>query len=277
MKRIALATCAAWPKLTDDDNLLVPALRQLNIEAVPLVWDEPANWAQYDQVVIRSCWDYHLRPDEFLGWIENLEVSCVSVQNIPSLIRWNADKRYLRQLRKAGVSIPPTVWIEDREEITAHEILEAQGWNSAVVKPTVSASAHNLRRVFKDEPVLHIKGPAIVQQFVPEIVSCGEWSLVFLGGEYSHAVIKRPTSGDFRVQWQFGGSAAIASPPDEMVDEAAKVIASLPDEPMYARIDGIDCAGTFVLIEAELIEPVLFLGPGNAAKRLAEEIVGRMS
>ena len=181
MKRIALATCTAWPKLTDDDNLLIPALRQLNIEAVAAVWDEPANWAQYDQVVIRSCWDYHLRPGEFLGWIENLEASCISVQNIPSLIRWNVDKRYLRQLRAAGISIPPTVWIEDREEISAHEILEAEGWVSGVVKPTVSASAHNLRRVFKDEPLFQVTGPAIIQQFVPEIVSCGEWSLVFLG------------------------------------------------------------------------------------------------
>ena len=277
MKRIALATCAAWPELTDDDSLLIPALRQLEVEAIPVVWDQPAHWAQYDQVVIRSCWDYHLRPDEFLGWIEKLEAACVPVQNIPSLIRWNADKRYLRQLREAGVAIPATVWIEDREEVTAHEILDAHGWNSAVVKPTVSASAHNLRRVFKDEPLLHVRGPAIVQQFVPEIVSGGEWSLVFLGGQYSHAVIKRPTSGDFRVQWQFGGSAARASPSVALIAEATKVIASLPGEPVYARIDGVDCGGRFILMEAELIEPVLFLGLGHAADRLAGAIAVRIS
>ena len=212
MKRIALATCAAWPELTEDDRLLIPALLQLDIEAVPAVWDGPVDWAGFDKVVVRSCWDYHLRLNEFLDWIEALEESCISVQNLPSLIRWNADKQYLRQLRSAGVTIPPTVWIEDREEISAHQILEAQGWISGVVKPTVSASAHNLRRIFKDEPVVHLKGPAIIQPFIPEIVSSGEWSLVFLGGEFSHAVIKRPTAGDFRVQWQLEAGLHFQNP-----------------------------------------------------------------
>ena len=274
MKRIALASCAGWPDLTDDDRLLVPALQQLDVEAVPAVWDGSVDWTQFDQVVLRSCWDYHLRPSEFLGWIEELEKAGVPVQNLPHLIRWNADKRYLCQLRESGASLPHSVWIDDREEVSVHQIMDEQDWISAVVKPTVSASAHNLRRVFRNEPAVSLKGPALVQQFIPEIVSSGEWSLVFLGGEYSHAVIKRPTSGDFRVQSQFGGMAAFAKPRQETVAEASRVVASLPGKPLYARIDGVDCAGKFVLMEVELIEPILFLGIGNAADRFAEEIAG---
>ena len=34
----------------------------------------------------------------------------------------------------------------------------------------------------------------------------GEWSLVFFAGRFSHAVLKRPAAGDFRVQAEHGGS-----------------------------------------------------------------------
>lgn len=271
MKRIALASCAAWPNLTEDDRLLIPALQQVNVEAVPAIWDGPVDWTQFDLVIVRSCWDYHLRPGKFLGWIAKLEKAGVLVQNLPHLIRWNADKRYLRQLRESGASIPHSVWIEDREEVSVHHIMEEQDWISAVVKPTVSASAHNLRRVGKDDPVVALKGPALVQQFIPEVVSSGEWSLVFLGGEFSHAVIGPE---DFRVQSQFGGKSTLANPRPEIVEDARKVVASLPGAPLYARIDGVDCAGHFVLMEVELIEPELFLGMGNASDRFAEKIAG---
>lgn len=270
--RIALASCAAWPELTNDDRLLIPALQQLGVEAVPVVWDGPVDWTDFDQVVIRSTWDYHLRPDEFLQWIDELEKAGVAVQNVPSLVRWNIEKRYLRQLSIAGVTIPPTIWIEEREVVNSDEILNQLGWSSAIVKPTVSASAYKLRRVFKDEIAVQLEGPAIVQQYIPEIVSCGEWSLVFLGGKYSHAVIKHPVAGDFRVQSEFGGRAARAEPRPDVVDEATRIVGSLPGRPLYARIDGIDRRGTFVLMEVELIEPELFLGLGNAANRFAEEI-----
>ena len=273
MNQIALVTYARCPELSDDDRLLIPALRQLGVEARSVVWDAPIDWTQFDQVVVRSCWDYHLRANEFLEWIENLEQSCVPLQNFPSLIRWNMDKRYLRQLEAAGATIPPTVWIEDREEASVHEILDAQGWHSAVAKPTVSASAHNLRRVFRGEPIVRVKGPAMVQQFVPEILAAGEWSLVFIGGHYSHSVIKRPTAGDFRVQWQFGGEALLAEPAAETVAAVKNLLASLPDRPLYGRVDGIECDGGFVLMEVELIEPVLFLGIANASNRFAERIV----
>jgi len=272
MRRIALASSAAWPELADDDRLLIPALQQLDVEAVPVVWDGPVDWTRFDQVVIRSCWDYHLRPDEFLDWIDELEKAEVKVQNLPGLLRWNTDKRYLRQLRAAGATIPPTIWIEDREELSSNEILDRLGWSSAIVKPTVSASAHNLRRVFREEPAVQLKGPAILQQFIPEIVSRGEWSLVFLGGKYSHAVIKRPAAGEFRVQSEFGGRVELAEPRAELVEDATEVVDSVPEKPLYARIDGIDCDGTLVLMEVELIEPELFLGLGKAANRFAEEI-----
>ena len=246
MKQIALATCAAWPELIDDDRLLIPALRKSDVSAVPVVWDAPLDWTQFDEVVIRSCWDYHLRLAEFLEWISNLERSGVQVQNSPRLIRWNADKRYLRELNVHGALIPPTVWLEDKEEAEVYEILRNQGWDDAVLKPTVGASAHQLNRVFQKDGVMSVKGPALLQAFVPEIISSGETSLVFIGGEYSHAVVKLAKEGDFRVQSEFGGQTTLAHPEQRTVQVAKQILSSLPAAPLYARIDGVERRDGFV-------------------------------
>jgi len=100
----------------------------------------------------------------------------------------------------------------------------------------------------------------MVQRFVPEVLAPGEWSLVFISGEYSHAVVKSPTPGDFRVQSQFGGTASAAEPGRRLIDAASVIFDALPERPLYARVDGTEDEDGFVLMEVELIEPVLFLG-----------------
>ena len=87
-----------------------------------------------------------------------------------------------------------------------------------------------------------------------------KWSLVFISGEYSHAVVKSPTPGDFRVQSQFGGTARAAEPGRRLIDAASVIFDALPERPLYARVDGTEDEDGFVLMEVELIEPVLFLG-----------------
>ena len=272
MKKIALITSAAWSELTDDDRLLVPALRRCGLDAVPVVWDSAVKWDQFDHVILRSCWDYHLRAPAFLEWIGELERLGVPLHNSPGLVRWNADKTYLLQLEHAGARIPATVWIGDGEEANVQRILERQGWRSAVVKPTVSASAHGLKRIFLGDPVVRVPGPAMVQEFIDEIATQGEWSLVLIRGEFSHAVLKLPPAGEFRVQSEFGGTTRIAEPGREIRDAANKIFESLPERPLYARIDGIEDENGLLLMEVELIEPVLFLGLGCAATRFAESI-----
>jgi len=271
MKQIALVSYAACPQLTDDDRLLIPAFARRGVRAVPAIWDADINWGQFDRVVLRSCWDYHLRLSEFLTWLERLERLDVPLSNSARLVRWNADKNYLRELKARGARIPLTFWIEEHQKRDVATILRKMGWASAIAKPVVSASAHGLERVFVDRPTT-IRGPAMIQPFLTEVPDHGEWSLVFIGGEYSHSVLKRAAPGDFRVQWQYGGTATSAEPHPEVLKAATKIIASLAQAD-YARVDGILCGDEFVLIELELIEPVLFLGLGKAADRFVEAIL----
>ena len=112
----------------------------------------------------------------------------------------------------------------------------------------------------------------MIQPFLTEVPNHGEWSLVFVGGEYSHSVLKRAAPGDFRVQWQYGGTATSAEPHAEVLKAATKIIGSL-ERADYARVDGIVCGDDFVLMELELIEPVLFLRLGNAADRFVEAML----
>ena len=43
-----------------------------------------------------------------------------------------------------------------------------------------------------------------MQPFIENIQTEGEYSLFFFNGEYSHAILKTPAAGDFRVQEEHG-------------------------------------------------------------------------
>src|SRR5204862_3736273 len=101
-------------------------------------------------------------------------------------------------------------------------------------------------------------GDALVQPFVHE-VEHGEVSLMYFGGVLSHAVRKRPGAGDFRVQAEHGGSVQAHVPTDAEREVARAALAAVPVAATYARIDLVTTAGGPLLMEAELIEPELFL------------------
>lgn len=282
-KRIAFATHGGLPGLSDDDRLAVAELGRLGAGVEAAVWDDPGVcWARYDRVVIRSCWDYHLRPGAFLDWLGRLERDGVSLWNPAPVIRANVDKGYLVDLAAAGVPVVPTVRLERGEGADLAGLLSERGWEEAVVKPSVSASAFRTRRVrYEDaaavqaelEEMLKASG-VLVQRFLPEIQTRGEWSFIFLGGEYSHAVLKRPKTGDFRVQEELGGSSFLERPAPALVGQARAVAATIPIPWLYARVDGVEIEGVFTLMELELIEPLLFLGwHPQAPARLAEAIL----
>ena len=92
------------------------------------------------------------------------------------------------------------------------------------------------------------------------ILTKGEYSLFFFGGKFSHAIVKRPAAGDFRVQEQFGGRETSWDANAAAQTLAAAALAAAPASPTYARVDMVgDAAGKLHIMELELIEPSLFL------------------
>ena len=266
-RRVALATSAAVPELSPDDRLLLPALAARGIRAEPVVWDDGgAAWRGYDAVVVRSCWDYHHKPERFDQWTRELEAAGVPLWNPPAVLRWNARKTYLRELAGAGVPVVPTRFVDRSTGPDLDEVLEDAGWSDVVVKPVVSASAHETWRAGRGSEGdgerfrrLVERMPVMVQPFLPEIEREGEWSFCFFGDQYSHAVLKRPRPGDFRVQSDHGGVYHLAEAGVSLVAQAAAALQAAGSPTLYARVDGCVIGDVLYLMELELLEPGLFL------------------
>jgi glutathione synthase/RimK-type ligase-like ATP-grasp enzyme len=284
--RVALATCAALRELSDDDRPLLAELWGLGIKAEPAVWDDASvDWKSYDAVVIRSTWDYHLSPASFSAWLARLEALGVPLWNPAPVVRANADKSYLRELEARGVSVVPTLWIEQGKPAVLDALLASRGWADAVVKPVISGGAFRTSRVKRggdagqaalDDVLAH--SAAMVQPFLPEIAAEGEWSFIFLGGEFSHAVLKTPRAGDFRVQEDHGGRTERREPPPGLLTQAREAAIAGPTPWLYARVDGVRRGDELVVIELELIEPSLYLRHSpTAARKLADAIKARLS
>jgi len=269
--RVALVTSSALPSLYGDEQELPARFAAAGVDAEPVVWSDGAvAWSRYDAVVIRSTWDYFQRIDEFVSWLDRLERDGVPLHNPVPLVRWNFDKRYLAELEARGVRIVPTRFFDPGARVDLSSLMREAGWSEAIVKPAVSGGAYRTHRFgVADAPsvqrelddILRSSG-ALVQPFLDEIPRIGEHSLFFFGGRFSHAVVKTPASGDFRVQAQFGGTHRAIEPPTAMLAAARRVLELLPTRALYARIDGVERDGQFELMEVEVIEPYLFL-PGS--------------
>lgn len=279
--RIGFATSAPWAGLTDDDWIAGRALEARGATVIPVVWTDPAP-PEVDLLVVRSTWGYQLQVLAFAHWLGGLDELNIPVWNPPPVLRWNLNKIYLRDLDAAGVAIAPTEWIGSKVPDLAG-LLEDQGWDAAVVKPVISASGYRTFRTTRataasDGDKYHETlslGTAMVQPFLPEIETEGEWSLVFIGGVFSHAVLKRPPAGGFLVQSEFGGSTVPATPPPRLVDDAALALGSAPGRALYARVDGVRRGDRLILLELELLEPDLFfrMSPGSG-ERFADALLG---
>ena len=269
---IAFATWAGAPGLTPDDRLALPALAAAGVDVVPAVWSDPAvDWRRFHAVVLRSTWDYHHRADEFRAWLDRLETNDVALWNPVSLARWNMDKRYLRDLAERGVPIVPTAWLSGGVMHAIEQVMAERGWMDAVLKPVVAATSYRTVRLRRDAARTSDEtrelltstlehGEAMLQPFVPQVELEGEWSLMFFAGEYSHAVLKRPATGDFRVQEEFGGSSMAVEAPRALRESAGRVLDAVEQPWLYARVDGVrDEDEQLLLMELEMLEPLLFL------------------
>jgi hypothetical protein len=287
MSRVALVTSTAFPTLYEDDHLLVAALAALGVDPVPAIWTDPSiDWDGFDAVVIRSPWDYFERPVEFRAWLDARIASGVLLCNAASILDWNFDKAYLQDLAAAGVSLIDTIVVSKGGDPDVVALARARGWDEIVVKPTISGGAYRTYRFRLADAdryradiaeTLRDRG-VLIQPFLPEILDNGELSLLFFDGEFSHAVCKRPKAGDYRVQFQFGGTNENVAPRPEWIATARACIAAAPELPVYARVDGVVVDGTFRLMELEVFEPLMFLARHpEAADRFARAIVGRIS
>ncbi|MEW9622637.1 ATP-grasp domain-containing protein [Rhodanobacter geophilus] len=284
--QLALATDADHRGIHTDDVHFAATLAGLGVRATPCVWNDPdVDWSRYDAVLIRTVWDYFKHHSQFLHWLDRLDALGVPTINGSRLLRWNSDKRYLAQLETLGIATIPTRFVTHAELGAA---LAATEGREMVVKPSVSGGAWRTVRGTVGDPAFAQAarelppGDYLLQPFVPAVVEQGEWSLLFFGGRFSHAVVKRPARGDYRVQNEHGGRTEAAEPEAATLAAARQVLATCASlglgEAVYARVDGVVADGRFLLMELELIEPSLFLADRpDAAERFAHLVAARLA
>ncbi|MBI4564296.1 MAG: hypothetical protein HY716_06350 [Planctomycetes bacterium] len=239
-------------------------LRRRGHDTTILAWSDPDSaWESFDALIVRSTWDYHHHLAAFEMWLDQLSTLPIAVFNPPHLMKWNLRKTYLRDLKQQGVCLPKSFF---GREIVRSFVEKEPGIDSWVLKPIVGASADGIRLLERGELLQALDRAEIddsqvfVQEFVPEISTSGEVSLVFIDGQFIRAVKKTPAPGDFRVQEQYGGRFTVIRQIDRrFIEPASALIARLPERPLYARVDGFIRQDSFVLMELELIEPELFL------------------
>lgn len=249
-----------------EDKKLLESLRTRGWIAEAKDWKDPqADWPLYDLVILKSPYDYHYRLNEFSTWLHKLSALSVRLLNPVEMVLWNADKHYLKEISEAGFYIIPSIFLEKDVTTDLAGLFTRLGADKIIVKPCVSGGSKNTFTLVKGDPELG-KHPLnellrqeafIAQPFLKEI-HAGEWSLVFFGGRFSHAIVKKPKEGDFRVQPQYGATIHSVQPDAVVIKEATALVRRFAADALYTRVDGVLVDGKLALMELELIEPLLY-------------------
>ena len=280
--RVALATAEHLPELSHDDQVLHAILQNRGVDTDIVVWDSDADWSQYDVVVTRSIWDYHLKYARYLQWLSALESAKVTVHNSVPLQRWNADKHYMLDLEERRVRITPTRVVRTDKPRALQSVLDETGWTHVVVKPTVASTGYETwmfeapatpehEAQFKQQLA---RMDVLVQEFARGVAD-GEMSFVFLGGEYSHAVLKRAAGDEFRIHVEHGGSVESFEPNEQQIDWAKSVVAAIREPWTYARVDAVADEKGLMVMELELLDPELFFSYNQAAAERFADLITR--
>ncbi len=252
-------------------NRLAAALASGGITAVPTPWtahvDDARQLLDYPLVLPLLAWGYHLKHAAWLRACRTWQDAGVRIANPSAVLADNSDKRYLAALERRGVAIPHTAWTERVDQAQVDAMFDTTGAECLIVKPTVSGGAWRTLRLRRGDALEGAPdGAAMLQPYLPTIETEGETSLLFFGGRFSHAVNKRPVPGDFRIQSEYGGAYRAVEPPPDALALARQVLGAIDAPLLYARVDLVpDERGRWLLMEAELIEPDLYLGQAQDA------------
>ncbi|WP_432199839.1 ATP-grasp domain-containing protein [Erythrobacter sp. W53] len=263
-------------------SALRPAFAAAGLELVELDWHAPlADFDGIELALLGTAWDYQDHAAAFLARLKELEEYGITVCNSSNIVRWNLDKGYLRELGEAGLPTIPTLWHGDVGQSEVLAGFDHFATDKVVVKRQVGAGGmgqHSFTRESLPDADWSMGHASMIQPFLPSIVEEGEFTLVFIDGEFSHGVRKRAAQGEYRIQSLYGGTEEDYAPSSQDLASAQSVVDTLPfPDWLYARIDMVRLpSGTLAVMEAELIEPYLYPQQGpELGTRLARAITDR--
>ncbi len=234
----------------------------------PVLWAQPGvDWKRFGAVTVHCAWDYQDDHEAFLGKLDEIAGLGVPVFNSPATVRWNIRKTYLRDFEARGVPVIPTLWPEHPTATDIHAAFAEFDCDDVVLKRQVGGGARGQTRYSKATAPRSgsvLDRPAMIQPFIRSIATEGEYSFLFVDGEFSHALVKRAKPGEYRIQEAYGGVSEKIEAARADQEQARAVLDALDEKQLYARVDMVRGAdGRLLLMELEVIEPFLYpKGPG---------------
>lgn len=272
--KILFLSCESLTGYVSDDYLLVTELQDQGHTVETIPWTFDTDWSRFDCAIIRTTWDYVSMPEKFFKKLQHIATQ-TKLYNSIATVEWNIHKSYLKMLENKGVTIVPTLLFKHDEDLEL-----PNDWSAAkfVVKPAISATSYKTVVLPREKILNHeykkelVPGDWMCQPFVPNITD-GEVSLIYFNKKFSHALLKVPKAGDFRVQEEFGGEITSYNASQEILALGQKIMEAIPEELLYARVDLVPYENHFALMELELIEPSLYFRTNpNAAKNFAKAL-----
>jgi len=276
---VVLVTGRQMRRPDPEIHLLVAALEQQSIDVAVRSWGDDIDWGSVPLVVVRSPWDYTDAYEEFLSWARSV-AAVTRLVNPLEVLEWNSHKSYLLELASAGASTVATTLVRRGASDADQARALATYPGEIVIKPAVSVGAIGALRTASDsrDAVSHLAsltsaGDVLVQPLARAVLDGGESSLIYFGGQFSHAIRKLPADGDYRVQEHHGGRVVPHVPTDDEFAVAAATLAAAPAATAYARVDLVQVDGSAAVMELEAIEPQLFLDhDASAAARFTAHL-----
>ncbi len=277
-------------ELDEEIGKLIPAFADLGMDISLVNWRDAADRAhEYAAMLPLFVWDYFEQNEE--AFFQAMAKICqkTNLYNPFDVLKWNANKSYLEELENQGAATIPTIALDKLSEARIIHAMDKLAADKVVIKPVIGGGAwrqvlYERGTPFPSQDELPPEG-ALIQPFINSVSTEGEYSFLYFGGSFSHALNKRPKDGDYRVQSIYGGLEKAYTPTNQERAQARAVLDVLDFTPLYARVDflrGND--RRLLLIELELIEPYLYLpyaegegGDNKGAQKLAKALAKKLA
>lgn len=269
-----------------DDIALKIELEKRGYKAQIVAWDDDCfDFEKTKAAVIRSCWDYDQRVDEFHEKMRDISKKTQLVNNI-NMILHNSSKFYLKELKEKGIKIIPTDFIRSEKEIDA--VIDRFDADEIVIKPVISASGRDTfkglkqdREKYRDKILSILKKKSVmIQKYISTVETLGEKSVVVINGEITYVMLKKPEKDNFLVHIHHGGTYTPVKAEEDEKEFCRQILNTFEKKTSYMRVDLLRDEETneLMLLEMELIEPNLYLAENKRGLNLlCDSLIGIMS
>ena len=275
MNRCAFLNMDSTEDWSIDADLAFAPLADLGWHAEWLPWkSEGVDWDSWDVVYLAATWDYPDEPERFIQVLESIDRSRALLVNPLEPVRWSVRKTYLEDLAAQDVAVVPTQFFARFDECPADDLYRTFDAHTIVFKPVIGANAQHAFLVPRAEldhtrpemAAVFAERSFMAQPCMDAIYDDGEYSLMYIGGEFSHAIRKVPKPGDFRVQEEHGSTVTPFVPTQDMLAVSEHALSVAGADLLYARCDLVrDGQGSYRIMELELVEPSLYLRMNDSA------------